>query len=147
MISTIDLFKTIMLIMLFYSVSITLLTQVIPDEAKVYVTGFSDVTQTLNLETVTGQVRNSLESQTNIPVIELGALVFYSGNIILDLLLNFVFAIPEMIGLFINAISMLLSIDSDLFAIVQLFSTAVVTVFYFIGLIQLVTGIRSGRIV
>lgn len=145
--STMDLFKSILLVMMFYSICITGITYALPDDAKVFIDPFSDVGQSIDLESISSEVQSSIQSQTNIPVIELGALVFYSGNIIIDLLLNFAFAIPEMIGLLINGIMLLFNIDSYLFAIAQIFSSVVVTVFYFIAIIQLLTGIRSGRLV
>lgn len=140
-------FKTIIVIMLFYSFAITLLTYSLPAESRHYVSSFSDVANEINLENTSTQIRDSVQAQTNIPVVELGALVFYSGNILVDLLLNFAFAIPEMIGLLINGIMLLLNIDSYIFAIVEIFSAVVVTVLYFIGLIQLLTSVRSGRMV
>ena len=140
-------FKAIIVVMLFYSVSITLITYALPAESKHYVDPFSDVASEINLENTSAQLRSSVEAQTNIPVIELGALVFYSGNILVDLLLNFAFAIPEMIGLVINGVMLLLNIDSYIFAIVEIFAAVMVTVLYFIGLIQLLTSVRSGRMV
>jgi hypothetical protein len=147
MANVMEYFKVVIIIMLFYSFSITILTYSLPNDALVYVTGFSDLSSSFDLETIGGDVQSSLESQTDIPVIELGALVFYSSNIILDLLLNFAFAIPQMFGLLINGLSLMLNIDSYLFVVVQLFASVTMVVLYFIGLIQLMTGIRSGRIV
>ncbi len=138
-----DYFKSILLIMLFYSFCITMLTYSIPDEAKTYVTVFSDVANELDFDTVTGQVQDSLQRQTQIPVIELGALVFYTGNIIIDLLLNFAFALPQMVGLLVNGLMILFNIDSQLFAIVQLFASALLMILYFIGIMELLSKIRS----
>lgn len=142
-----DYFKVVIIIMLFYSFGITILSYSLPSDSLTYVTGFSDLGDSFDLETVGSDVQSSLESQTDIPVIELGALVFYSSNIILDLLLNFAFAIPQMFGLLINGISILFNVDSQLFVVVQLFTSVVMIVLYFVGLIQLMTGIRSGRVV
>ena len=144
---TMSNFKTTLLIMLFYSVCITMLTHTMPADSLDYVTGFSDLSGNIDLETISGDVQDSLESQTNIPVIELGALVFYSGNILIDLLLNWAFAIPEMFGLLISGVMLLFSVDSGLAAMAQLFASACLIVFYFMSVIQLLAGIRSGRIV
>lgn len=144
---TMDSFKIVILIMLFYSFSITALSYAIPDDSKKYVDSFSDLANTIDLEEVSSEVQDSITQQTNIPVIELGALVFYSGNILIDLLLNFAFAIPQMIGLIINGVMLLFSIDSYIFALAELFAGVVITVYYFIGIMQLLTGIRSGRVV
>lgn len=146
-ISTMELFKVTLLMMLFYSVSMNILVYSMPSDTLDYVTGFSDLLGSTDLESVSTTVQESVEQQTNLPVVELGALVFYSGNILIDLILNFAFAIPQMISLIITGLLMIFSIDAYIINYVQLFATVTVTVFYFIGVIQLLTGIRSGRII
>ena len=138
-------FKTIMLVQLFYALAISMLVYSMPADTLTHVTSFSDVTDTVNLNSTALLVQESLESQTEIPIIEIGALVFYSGNIMIDLLLNFAFAIPQMIGMLFNGIQRLLNIDGYLFAAVELFFAVLMVAMYFIGIIQLLTGIRSGR--
>lgn len=141
-----DLFKAIILVQLFYSFSITGLAYTIPADAREYTDAFSQIADDISLSGVSTDIQNSLEKQTNIPVIELGALVFYSGNLLIDLLLNFAFAIPQMFGMLVNGIMMLISIDSYISTLIQLFATVVMTALYFIGIIQLLTSIRSGTI-
>lgn len=133
------------MVQLFYAFAITLLVYGMPVDSIDYVTSFSDVTNTVNLNNTGQLVQESLERQTNIPVIELGALVFYSGNILIDLLLNFAFAIPEMIGMMVNGLQQLLNIDSRMFATVEMFFAVLMVAFYFLGIIQLLAGVRSGR--
>lgn len=138
-----NMLKAIILIQLFFSAGITILSYAIPDAAQNTVTMFSG-SGTLDIESVGADVEDSLQKQTEVPVIELGALVFYSGNILLDFLLNFVFAIPEMIGMLINGIMLLLNVDSYIFAIVEIFAAVVVVVMYFLALISFLMSLRSG---
>jgi len=138
-------FKMIMIMMLFYSVAITGLLYAMPNESINYVYAFSDVSNEINIEGITSEMEESLLSQTEIPIVEFGALVFYSGNLIIDLLLNFIFAIPEMIGLLVNGLMLLFNIDSYAFALVEMFAAAATTVFYLFGIIQLTVGLRSGQ--
>jgi len=91
------LFVAILVMQLFYSFSITLVTHGMPEDSLNFVTSFSDATNQYDFDSTTSQVESSLNSQTSIPVIELGALVFYSGNIMIDLFLNFITAVPQMI--------------------------------------------------
>ncbi len=142
-----NLFKTMILMQLFYSFAITTLSYAMPDDTMNFVTSFSDITEKTSLDKVSSDVQQSLSKQTNIPVVELGALVFYSGNILIDLILNFLFAIPEMIAMLINGLLMIFSIDSNLFAFVEIFTGVAIGVFYMIGIIQLLLGLRSGRTV
>lgn len=140
-------FTAILIVMLFYSLGITLYAHALPEDSLDYVTSFSDLAGEISLSSVGEQVQDSIEEQTTIPVIELGALVFYSSNIILDLLLNFAFAIPEMIGLLLYGLMMLLNIDPVMVNTIQLFFTVIITVLYFLSIITLLTSIRSGRAV
>lgn len=138
-------FVITMVVMAFYSVGITLLAYSLPVESVVFVEfaqGFGSDLEEMSLE-----VQASLEQQTNIPLIDLGALIFYSSNILLDLLLNFAFAIPQMIALVFNGLSLLFNFDSYVVNVVQLFASVVVVFLYFIGLLSLLTSQRSGRLV
>lgn len=137
------LFIVIIIIQLFYASSITLITYALPSDSLNHVDVFSEVTNDIDLDTVSNDLQDAVDDQLDIPVIELGALVFYSGNILIDLLLNFFFAIPQMLGLMINGFMLLFNVDSYIFAIVQLFASVIVSVLYFIGLIQLLINIRG----
>jgi len=141
-----DAFKTILVVMLFYSMSITLLSYAMPSESLKYVDVFSEATESITLESVSADVQDSLQSQTDIPVIELGSLIFHSGNILIDLILNFVFAIPEMLGLLIHGVTMLLNIDSYIFVVVELFASVAVLALYIVGLMQLLVGLRTSQV-
>lgn len=139
-----SVFMAIIIIQLFYSFSITTLAYSMPADALDRVTSFSDVGSSLDLEETAELLEGSLEQQTNIPVIELGALVFYSGNILLDLMLNFAFAVPQMIGLLLQGLMGFLNIDGALWAYAQIFLVVAFSAFYTISLIQMLLGLRSG---
>lgn len=140
------MFKIIIVIQLFYAFSITAISYSMPEDSLNYVTSFSDITNSISLESVSSDVQGSLERQTDIPVIELGALIFYSGNMLIDLLLNFAFAIPQMLGMLVNGIMILFNVDGYLFGLVELFSSVLFGVLYIVALIQLLVGVRSGRV-
>jgi len=140
---TINLLKTIFIVMAFWSFAITALTYGLPTESLDYVGVFTN--SDLDIEGVGQEVEDSLTQQTNIPVVELGALVFYSGNILLDLMLNFAFAIPEMLGMFISGLCLMFNLDAYLVLLVQsMFSVLIITL-YMIGIMQVITSIRSGQ--
>lgn len=143
--ANLELFKTILIIQFFYAFAITGIVHFLPAESLDYVTSFSDITSNVDLETVGQDFQSSLEQQTDIPLIELGALIFYSGNILIDLLLNFIFAIPEMIILFLNALLMLVSIDTAITNILQLFISVLMLVMYVIYVMEILLGLRSGQ--
>jgi hypothetical protein len=139
-------FTITLIVQLFFAVSITLITYAFAFGGYPldYVTSFSDLTNDLDLEGVSNDIQSSVQDQLNIPVIELGALVFYSGNILVDLLLNFFYAIPEMFRLLLEGFTRIFDIETGLFNILQIFLSVILTTLYFIGLIQLLINVRSG---
>ena len=141
-------FLVIMLVVqLFFSVGMNAFIYALPDSEKVYAVAYSEVSSEINSMNITSQVQKSITRQTNIPILDAGALVFYSGNILLDLFMNFAFAIPEMIALIFRAIMDLFAIDTYINHLMQLFTTTIVLLYYFIAAIDLIIGIRTGRTV
>lgn len=144
---TMNLFKAMIVVQLFYAVSITMLSygiQSIPSLAQDYTPMFDDIADRINMKTIADDVEGGLTNSINVPLIELGALVFYSGNILIDLLLNFLFAIPEMLAMLINGLTMLFNIPSIYWQTIQLFAMVIISVMYFLGLIGLLANLRSG---
>lgn len=140
-------FKILVLVMLFYSASISIITATIPADAVDYIDIFNDDQGRMNLNSTGAQLQQGLEQQRDIPVIEIAALVFYSGNILIDLILNFIFAIPEMVGFILAGIMLLISLPVEIAQIIELFSAVAITAWYAVGLIQMLTNVRSGRLV
>jgi len=99
----------------------------------------------MDMENISKKIETTTQSTTNIPLVEVGALVFYSGNIILDLLLNFFFAIPIMLGLLTEGICLLFNLDGAFVNIIQVFVSVVVGTMYMVGLLQFITSMRSGQ--
>ena len=140
-------FTALLVLMLFYSFAMTGYVYALPEDTIVYVDAFRDIGTDLDLDSLTGDVEESFSRQTNIPVIDVGSLVFYSGNFLIDMMVNFIYAIPEMIGLLLNGIMLLVGVDSYMFALVEVFVAAVMTVLYILGMVRLLLGVRSGRVI
>ncbi|MFW6122381.1 MAG: hypothetical protein ACOC80_15980 [Petrotogales bacterium] len=141
-------FKIVILATLFYSFAITGIAYSLPDDTLRYIEPFDNSTgQIATFEEVTGEVQQNLNQQTQLPIIELGALVFYSGNLIVDLLANFVFAVPQMIGFLVAAVGLIFGgVDIVLLGLVQSLFAVVVVFLYIMSIIQLITGLYSGRV-
>jgi len=143
----VDHFKVMIVIMLFYSFSITILSYALVDtDAIGYMSAYSN-DGTADFETVATELEAGLTAQTDIPVLDVGSLIFYSGNILIDMLLNFLYAIPEMIGFLVYGIQSLLNIEGHLVELIEGFAFTIMTALYIMGVIQLLAGLRSGRIV
>lgn len=147
MTSVMSLFKMMILVQLFFSFAITSVVYMIPDSELEYVNSFSSATTDVDNNQISSQIQDNLDRQTNLPLIDVGAMVFYSTNIIVDLLLNFFFAVPEMIFLVVGGIGHFVNIDVLLSRQLQAFTMAVILMLYFLGLIQLLTGLRAGRVI
>jgi len=132
-----------MLIQLFYAFAMTLLTHSLPAEQLQYVSSFSAPAESIDLNTVAGQIESSVQQQMNIPLLDLGALVFYSGNIIVDLFINFFTAVPQMATLLVSAFLMFFNVEAGLAAQLKLFVWVVIAVIYFLNLLIFIMNIRS----
>lgn len=136
--------KVVVIVSLFYAFSITLIVHYLPSDTLGYAQSFESSGNTFT--DISAKTEESLTRQTNIPIIDVGALVFYSGNIVLDLLLNFLTAIPQMIMFLLIGFAYLVNIDSFITFYVQVLIEVALTVLYFIGIIQMLLTIRSGRV-
>jgi len=144
--NTLDYFKIMITAMLFWSFVFTTLTYVIPVDDRpvlVYVE-FSD--GTTDLATIKSEFDLAVTQQTEIPLVDLGALLFYSGNIIIDLLLNFAFAIPQMFTILLNIIFLVIPVLPELSNAMSALIFAMIAVAYAIAILQFVTNLRGGNI-
>lgn len=141
--NALSIFMIILIIQLFYATSVTIVAHSLPDDVKNYVDPSFNVASNIDVDTVSQDLEESLQSQLNIPLIELGALVFYSGNLIIDLLLNFLTALPQLITLVLSTIMQIVNLDTQITIYVQAFLTGIVSIYYFISLIVLITNIRG----
>lgn len=147
MASMIQTMVIIIIVQLFFSFGINVYMYTLPDSMKVHVTPFASSQANIDIDATTQQVQDSIEQQTNFPLIDLGALAFYSGNIVIDLILNFAFAIPTMVGLLFDGVMQIFSIDTQLTLYIQATLAAGVTIWYFIGILQIASNIRTGRLI
>ena len=142
-----NMFNELMLILtiqLFYSLGITLLSHaVVGLDANYgnYMNDFQGISS--DIQNVSGQISDSLESQMNIPLVDMAALVFYSGNVIVDLIMNFLFAIPSMVTLVVNVIFSFFTIDVFIASYLKLFVYSLISVIYFVNLLAFLTNVRS----
>jgi hypothetical protein len=139
-----DSFKTMITAQVFWSFVFTLMLYTIPGADQGQLALITMHNGTTELATIGNTFESAVTNQTNIPIVELGALLFYSGNIIIDLLLNFAFAIPEMFTLLLNLLFLIMPMSGNLQTTVQLFFLALIGIGYAIGILQFVTNLRSG---
>jgi hypothetical protein len=141
--NALNIFMVILIIQLFYAVSINIIAYSLPSVTNEYIDQANSISGQVDIQDVTNRMENSFGNQLNIPVIELGALVFYSGNFLVDLLLNFLTALPQLISLVLYIIFNIVGADAQIIYFIQLFLTGIVTIYYFMSLITLLTNIRG----
>ena len=142
---SIDFFTLLIIFQVFFSVGINIYQEIIPDNAKTYVGNILGV-DIISVSFIQSELESSLTQQTNMPVVDLAALAFYSGNIILDLILNFVFAIPQCATVIFEGLMLMFNISSSTMIQMQSFVFVIFFTLYFIGVIKLLTNVRTGVI-
>jgi len=145
--NSMELFRAVLFMQLFFAVAISLYAYSLPADALGHAEIMTDLDTPININQTSVEIQESMEQQTDIPLIDVGALIFYSGNIIIDLVLNFLFAIPQMIQLLIDIIMTLANINAGVITIVKIFAGVATTIFYMISVMTMLIGIRSGRVI
>lgn len=140
-------FKIMIFVQLFFSFAIVVYTHNLPTDALNHFDSFSTLAGEVTVEQTAQQISSAVNRQTDIPILDVGALVFYSGNILLDFFVNFIFAIPTMLALMVNAVGQLVGIP-DYFAVYfQMFATVLFGIMYIFTLLQFIQRVRSGSTV
>lgn len=140
--SVIEYFKLLIEIQLFYALAVTLIVYTLPQDSIHYISLFQQDTN-IDMTDISNKIQSSLERQVNIPVVDLGALVFYSGNIIVDLMLNFFTAIPSMFSILLSVLFAFINVDAFLATQVKLFATTLITIMYVIAMLQFIMNVRA----
>jgi len=138
-------FSLVLIVHLFYGFSITLIEYAIPADAlaNAQVAMFEEGISTLNAQKLSADLQSNVQQQFNIPVVDLGALLFYSGNIVIDLILNSTFAVPQMMSILLNGVFLFMNIDAQIKLNLVLFATVVAAIIYFLGILSFVLQVRQ----
>ncbi len=142
--SAFGFFKTIFTIMLFYSVAITIFVHSLPESERNFIVSYDFGTNTsVNYTELGNRVSENIERHTQVGLADAGALVLFSGNLLLDLLLNTFTAIPSMISVFFKIIFMLFPVDAmvarDMLLGVYAFSSILIS----LSMIYFLTQVRT----
>ena len=127
-------FELLLAMQLFYAFAITIIAYSLPDDTVNYI---------IDIENTSIQIQQTIQQQMDIPVVDLGALVFYSGNIIVDLFLNFLTAIPSMFSMVLAGLFAFINVDAFLATQLKLFITTLFTIIYILMLIQFIMNVRA----
>ncbi len=135
--------KVVLIVQLFYAFSITMIVYALPAASLADIAKFQQPTETFSEKYIADQVGESVEQQFDLPVVELAALVFYSGDIVLDLIVNFATAVPSMFTLLIEAFLLFINLDATLAFNIKLFFWIMISMLYFISVVTFLLNLRA----
>lgn len=134
----------VIILQIIYSFGITTYMYAITNIDSSQAGFFNDYSKNLSsVEDISQKVSSGVDKQYNVPTVDLAMLVVYSGNIVVDLIFNFIFAIPQMVMLFLNGIGIFLNIPLSLFSQVKAVIYIVISVLYYINIIIFLINVRS----
>lgn len=144
MTDTTEFFTRAIEVMAVYSLMITLLIYSLPAADLDYVYELKASPAYRELDDISSQFQSNIDQQKSFGVVEVGALALYSGNILIDLILNFFGAIPSMATIIMQGILVFMNLSSPLKNALMTFTYAIVGIIYLLSIILLLLDIRSG---
>lgn len=137
--------KVIFMVQLFYAFAITLVIYSVPAGSLNYIPGnFNETATEFSEKNIAGNLEQNFTKQVGVPsLVEVVTLVVYSGNIVLDLFLNFITAVPQMFTLLIGGFLLFFNVDAMISTQIKLLIETLITVFYMLGLVSFLLAIRS----
>ena len=139
--NTFDYFKLIIIVQIFFGVSITIVSYAMPSDNYIQLI---ESGHELDLEETGEMITDAADRQTNIPILDMGALIFYSGNIVLDMILNSIFAIPSMVTTLVSVFTIFFPIDVTLQAYIGIAIFLIIGAIYIISILAFIINLRGG---
>ncbi len=141
--NALQLFTTLLLVQLFWSLGVSLIVPNMPNASSNQVVMFTNSNNTIELGTLQSSIKSGITDQQNIPLLEVGALVFYSSATILNIMINFFTAIPQMVTLLMAVMFLFIPLSTGLQITLQAWVFGIVTVLYFVALFTFLMGTRT----
>jgi len=138
-------FMTIVIVSAFYSLFITTVVYSLDDSPVNLgiIISFQDGGVNLDYGETSQEFQSAINTQKSFGGADLAALALFSGNIILDLAANFIFAFPNMVSLLVTGIFMLVPVNGVLQNEVVLWIKAIISIISAIFLLQFLLGART----
>lgn len=140
-VSGLGIVYSLLIMQIFYGAAVTLIVAVLPLSGA-QMAWFNDPSGVMSFTTTASAIESGLNNTTQIPLLDFGALVFYSSNLLFNLIVNIVFAVPFMLTTFLDIFFYFLPIDYSLQVIVKLIFIPVVSILYYFVLLTWLTGTR-----
>lgn len=132
------------MVQLFWSFGVTMLVHALPADVVNSAALFSDNETADTLTEIGPIVEEKVTNQLQVQPLDIVTLIFYSGNLLIDLILNFVTAVPQMFVLIVAAFNLIVPMDPDQLSLLKLYVLTVAGVLYIVGFVTTITQLRSG---
>lgn len=141
-------FLIVIIVQLFWSFGVTGIAYAIalsPGEQLNYVSLFTNDSTANTLQDFPETIETNTQNQFKIPLVDMATLVFYTGNLIVDLVANFITAFGQMFNLLISGFLFLIpNIDPTISQLFQTFILVLTGVIYVWGFVTTIFSSRSG---
>lgn len=142
---SVNFFVFVIMVQLFWSFGATTFAYTLPDNQLQYVTIYTGHSTASTLQDVSIDVEENIESQVELPVIDAVTLIMFTGNLLVDLILNFLTAVPAMFILLIEGITLFIPIEATLLGTFKMLLWVTATVLYVIAIATTIANMRSSQ--
>lgn len=139
----IQLFIYLLIVQMFYAFSISIFVPMIPDVQQQQIIMYTNEAGVISFSTISNEITGAVGSQSTIPFADIGSLIFYSTSLILNLVVNFFTAIPQMISWLLIGLFTFVPVDQTIQISVKMIFTAMVTIIYYLLLVLFIMGART----
>ena len=138
-----QVFTYLLITQMFYAFCVTIFVPLIPDIQQQQVIMFTDSQGVVSFSTLSTTIQGAVNNQSSIPFLDIGTLIFYSTSIILNLVLNFFTAIPQMLMMLLSTLFIFLPFNSTIQESIKMIFIVMVTILYYMLLIFYITSQRT----
>jgi len=136
--------KAVIMVQLFWALAMTLIVYSLPVDQLDSMALFANTDNNSSMAEIGAQVQGSADDQFNVPFLDFATLIYYSSNLFFTLVVNFAFAVPQMMILLFSGIFLFIPVDAVIQTQLKIFIGAVITAIYFLGIIGMMLNLRSG---
>jgi len=141
-----QIFIYLLIVQMFYAFTVSIFVPLIPDAQQQQIISYTDEAGVISFVTLGNQVEGSVGKQTTTSFVDIGALIFYSTSLVINLIVNFFTAIPQMISWVLVSLFVFIPVEETIQITVKTIFTAMATIIYWILLILFIMGARTSAI-
>jgi hypothetical protein len=138
-----DFFVAVVIVSMFWAFAITTIVYSLPIEQRGFVAPFSTATNT-DIGAMGQSISAGTQQQKNIPQTTAGPLTYFSGIFFIDLMSNFLQAIPQMLTLLIYGLLFFFPIDVVLKTSVTMTVQIIASAIYGLAILNVIINMFSG---